>query len=133
MANKGRTATGEHNQRLRLELELQRPADALGGDVPTRAADLCVCPACARDLVYPLEWTPSGAHHWHLSLRCPECEWQGSGVYGQELIDNFDDVLDAGTEAILDDLERLSRGNMDEGIELFVDALNRDLILPEDF
>ncbi|MDQ3571934.1 MAG: hypothetical protein M3383_03625 [Actinomycetota bacterium] len=133
MAEKGRTATGEHSQRLRLDLELERAAPAHRGDVSPRSADLCVCPACARDLVYPLEWTPSGAHHWHVSLRCPDCEWRGAGVYGQDLIDRFDDAMDEGTQAVLGDLERLSRANMDEDTRHFIAALDRDLILPEDF
>ena len=30
------------------------------------------------------------------TLRCPECEWNGGGVYDQEIVDRFDEELDAG-------------------------------------
>ena len=100
---------------------------------PVRTDDLCLCAACGGDLVYPLECAPAGFQAWRVDVRCPECEWHGTGVYGQEIIDRFDDALDAGTQAVLDDLERLTKANMEEQVELFVAALDSDLILPEDF
>jgi hypothetical protein len=100
-----------------------------GGDT----IQLHVCPECRSELVYPTDWAPAATRHWHVELRCPDCEWQGQGVYSQDVVDRFDLVLDDGTEAILDDLTRLSRANMEEEIERFTDALTRDLILPEDF
>ena len=45
----------------------------------------------------------------------------------------FDDVLDAGTDALLEDLGRLQRANMEEELRRFNLALAGDLILPEDF
>jgi|SRR3954452_12824220 hypothetical protein len=95
--------------------------------------DLHVCSACSSDLVYPIEWDESGSTHWEVTLRCPNCEWNGSGVFQQELVERFDEELDRGTEALVRDLKRLMHANMEDEIERFIDALQHDLILPEDF
>jgi hypothetical protein len=94
---------------------------------------LHICQECESQLVYPTDWAPAAARHWHVELRCPDCEWRGEGIYTQQVVDRFDLALDDGTEAILDDLTRLARANMEEEIERFTDALVRDLVLPEDF
>src|SRR5689334_2916203 len=47
----------------------------------SEAVDLHICGSCNSDLVYPLEWDEAGATHWEVSLRCPNCEWYGSGVF----------------------------------------------------
>ena len=80
-----------------------------------------------------MDWFPAGERRWSVALRCPECEWVGGGVYHQDLVDRFDEALDASMQTILDDLELLTRANMEERIEVFVEALAADLILPEDF
>ena len=54
-------------------------------------------------------------------------------MYAQEVVDRFDEVLDHGTDRLLDDLSLLARANMEEQVERFVRALRLDLILPEDF
>jgi predicted RNA-binding Zn-ribbon protein involved in translation (DUF1610 family) len=100
---------------------------------PRRSGDLHVCPECGSDLVYPTDWAPASERKWHVALRCPECEWNGGGSYSQEVVDRLDEALDRGTEAVLDDLNILVRANMEDQIDRFVDALNGDLILPEDF
>jgi len=97
------------------------------------AADLHVCPSCESELVYPIDWSEAGAKHWEVELRCPECEWLGAGVFSQQAVDRFDEELDRGTEQIADSFHKLVRANMEEEIEVFVAALQADLILPEDF
>jgi hypothetical protein len=103
--------------------------------VPARAPldDLHVCPECDRELVYPVEWEESSATHWEVLLRCPNCEWNQVGVFDQATVDRFDEQLDLGTEALIRDLKRLTRANMEEEIDRFSSALTADLILPEDF
>lgn len=129
------TATGPRRNHLQLEAELGRRPDGQEGPAsPTQhPRDLAICPCCARDLVYPLDWAPASARKWTVTLRCPECEWRGGGVYDQALVDRFDEALDDGTQSVLDDLDVLTRSNMEEQIETFVAALQADLILPEDF
>jgi hypothetical protein len=95
--------------------------------------DLHVCGSCSSDLVYPTEWDEAGTTHWEVALRCPNCEWNGTGIFQQELVERFDEELDRGTEALVRDLKRLMHANMEDEIDRFVDALDHDLILPEDF
>jgi hypothetical protein len=95
--------------------------------------DLHVCPECDRGLVYPVEWEESSHTHWEVLLRCPNCEWTEVGRYDQATVDRFDENLDMGTEALIRDLKRLTRANMEDEIERFAAALSSDLILPEDF
>jgi hypothetical protein len=95
--------------------------------------DLHVCPECDRTLVYPVEWEEVSPTHWQVLLRCPSCEWNELGVFDQETVDRFDEQLDVGTEALIRDLKRLTRANMEEEIDRFSSALSVDLILPEDF
>jgi hypothetical protein len=101
------------------------------GSVGERA--LHVCPDCSSPLVHPVDWEPVGRDRWRVDLRCPECEWFASEIHDQKVMDAFDEVLDNGTEGLLEDLAELSRAIMEEEVDRFVDALNRDLILAEDF
>ena len=100
---------------------------------PATLDDLHICPECDRDLVYPVEWEETSATHWEVLLRCPNCEWGEVGVFDQPTVDRFDEQLDLGTEALIRDLKRLTRANMEEEIDRFSSALSADLILPEDF
>ena len=97
------------------------------------AEALHICPACASELVFPTDWAPADRTRWSVELRCPDCEWVGGGVYSQQVVDRFDEALDAGTEQLLDDLTTLARTNMEEQLERFTSALWADDILPEDF
>jgi hypothetical protein len=95
--------------------------------------ELHVCPDCDAHLVYPEEWTEHDPVHWEVSLRCPNCEWHGAGLYSQDTVDRFDEELDCGTEALVRDLKQLTRANMEDEIERFISALAVDAVLPEDF
>ncbi len=101
--------------------------------VTTETADLHLCGSCDSELVYPVEWEEAGATHWEVVLRCPNCEWSGTGVYEQHIVEKFDEELDRGTEALVRDLKRLMQANMEDEIERFVTALDGDHVLPEDF
>lgn len=109
-------------------------APAPARDIDTsHDGDLHVCGACASELVYPLDWEEAGATHWEVTLRCPNCEWSGTGVFEQNVVERFDEELDRGTEALVGDLRRLMQANMEEEIDRFVQALEADALLPEDF
>jgi hypothetical protein len=94
---------------------------------------LTMCPQCRSHLVHPIDWEEAGPERWEVTLRCPNCEWVATDVFEQELVDRFDEELDAGTQELLADLDRLSRANMEEAIERFADALRADHIVPSDF
>jgi hypothetical protein len=106
---------------------------AASGTALESAADLHVCIACESSLVYPMEWDEAGATHWEVALRCPNCEWHGSGVFEQDVVERFDEELDRGTEALVRDLKRLMHANMEDEIERFVTALHGGHIVPDDF
>jgi hypothetical protein len=95
--------------------------------------ELHICPECDKGLVYPVEWEEASPTHWEVQLRCPNCEWLTVGLYDQETVDRFDERLDHGTEALLCDLKRLTRANMEEELERFASALASDAIWPMDF
>jgi hypothetical protein len=99
----------------------------------THEHGLEVCPACDSRLVYPLDWEPAELNRWRVGLRCPDCEWLGGGVYDQQAVDAFDEALDLGTEALLEELTLLTRANLEEQVEGFIAALYADQVLPEDF
>lgn len=94
---------------------------------------LHVCPACEKTLVHPIRWEEASESDWRVHLRCPNCEWQTEGIYDQAAMDRFDEQLDAGTEALVRDLQRLTRANMEEEAERFGAALASDAIWPMDF
>lgn len=100
---------------------------------PAEQHELHICGRCDSSMVYPVEWDEAGATHWEVTLRCPNCEWSGTGVYEQELVERFDEELDRGTEALVRDLKRLMQANMEDEIDRFVLALSEDHVLPEDF
>jgi hypothetical protein len=112
--------------------ENAEPQAAAAGPSPA-IEDLHVCPECDQHLVYPLEWEEADDTHWEVSLRCPNCEWHTTGVYQQDTVERFDEQLDRGTEALVRDLKRLTRANMEDEVERFTRALTVDAILPEDF
>ena len=101
--------------------------------LPSPYRDLHVCPACDRELVYPVEWEEASPTQWEVLLRCPNCEWTHLGVFDQAVVDRFDAELDRGTECLIEDLTRLTQANMEDEIERFSAALASDAIWPMDF
>jgi hypothetical protein len=100
---------------------------------PPAGEHLHICGTCDSNLVYPVEWDEAGATHWEVTLRCPNCEWSGTGVFEQSVVERFDEELDRGTEAVVRDLKRMMHANMEDEIDRFVSALEGDHIVPEDF
>jgi hypothetical protein len=94
---------------------------------------LHVCPECCSGLVAPVAWEQAGPREWAVTLQCPNCEWWDADVFDEAAVERFDEELDRGTEALVRDLLRLTRANMEDDVERFVTALRADAILPEDF
>ncbi len=110
-------------------IEIVKPAPA----VPAPAESLHMCPECESQLVQPLEWGEGQDGSWEMVLKCPNCHWQTEGNYSRDQIDRFEEQLDEGVADMLSDLRRMTQANMAEDVDRFVTALERDLILPEDF
>jgi hypothetical protein len=107
-------------------------ADGAGEPIAT-TTELHVCPLCASELVTPVAWEEAGRAHWDVTLHCPNCDWVGGGVFDEDAVERFDEQLDRGTEALVHDLQRLMRANMEDQIDRFVAALAADAIWPMDF
>ena len=125
----------DHNQYIRkVTLPSGKTIEVISfEDARPPAPELHVCPDCASDLVYPVAWEEADRASWEVSLRCPNCEWSTTAVYGEEAIQRFDETLDRGTEALVTDLRQLTRANMEEDVERFVLAIDAGHVLPEDF
>ena len=95
--------------------------------------ELQVCLTCSSELVYPVTWEEAESDSWQVELRCPDCESRREGVFAQKTVEDLDEALDRGTDALTADYRRLCRANMLEEIERFTAALDSDAILPEDF
>ena len=102
-------------------------------DLGPAQRDLHECPECESQLVYPVAWEEAEGARWEVSLRCPNCEWFVSDTFDEQLIQRFDETLDRGTEALVADLRKLTRANMEDDVERFIAALNAEYVLPEDF
>jgi hypothetical protein len=112
------------------------PVDEAPGGAPVESPSplpLHVCPACASDLVYPVEWEESSGATWTVERRCPNCEWRHVGEFGDEELGRFDDLLNEGTETLLVALRNTTRANMEAAVERMIDAIKLDLIEPMDF
>ena len=84
-------------------------------------------------LVQPLDWALVGRSHWRVMLRCPNCEWVGTGVFDQAAVDRYDRDLDRGTRKLTNTLARVTRACMEAEIQQFSGALASGLIQPFDF
>jgi hypothetical protein len=137
-----------HNTRHHVQLPsgkeievvyLDNPAPpSLGRAHPARPADpssepLHICFYCGGELVHPVDWAEAGAAQWRILLRCPECEATREGVFAQAAVEALDDELDRAASSLLSDLQRVTHANMAEEIDLFIRALDADLIQPCDF
>lgn len=113
----------------------QRPAGdaAQAPGVDAATGGLHVCPECDGELVYPVAWEERSEERWRIERRCPNCEWRDVGEFDQMDVEDFDDVLNEGTEGLLLALRNFSRANMAADIERIITALNADEILPMDF
>ncbi len=103
------------------------------GAVARHIVEVSECHMCGCEMVYPIDWDQVDGNTWRVTLRCPNCEVIGDSVMGEELIEEFDGILDRGTDSLVRDLRNLTYANMATEISTFVDALRGDYILPEDF
>jgi hypothetical protein len=112
----------------RVAAPWESPQDGGTGDPALWRCGGCDCP-----FVQPLDWDLVGRSHWRVTLRCPNCEWVGTGVFSQDAVDRFDRELDRGMRKLQSTLSRVSRACMEADIEHFTHALATDLIVPFDF
>ncbi len=91
------------------------------------------CPECDGGFVHPVTWREVDDDKWEIECLCPECFWNETGVYLHEDVERFDDVLNRGTDMLIEACEQLSRENMSDYVKSFSYCLAVNAILPEDF
>jgi uncharacterized Zn finger protein len=91
------------------------------------------CPSCRAPFLCPVEWGTVDDQHWWVLSRCGEC-----GSWTETLIDNaqaarLDVELNAQQALIRRAAERLEAERMAAEADVFIVALQRDLIDAADF
>lgn len=99
------------------------------------AKDAVACPndECNDNLRYTVDWEKTLGTLWWVSLRCPNCEEESREVIDEIEIVKLDDVLNAGTDRVVEKLGIVTAENMVAEKIVFVRALNEGHIIPEDF
>jgi hypothetical protein len=91
------------------------------------------CPRCRTSFMCPIEWETDGDEHWLMRLRCGECGiWRRARATNAEAKE-LDLVLNAQEGQIRRALARIDREQMEAELDVFVGALQRDLIDAGDF
>ena len=83
------------------------------------------------ELVYPMTWDEAGPDNWTVLLHCPNCDVYREGVFTQDNVEELDEELDRGGDALARDYQRLLRANMGEESERFIGALRRTRSCPK--
>ena len=117
----------------RLLLRRRGPMLPLGGKRNRADRRLIACAACGSQLVNPVAWHESGETQWWVRLRCGECAWTREVTITDDEAKQLERDLDPGLIVIESIVARLDRERMLSELELFVTALERDLIGPMDF
>ena len=94
---------------------------------------LHLCPSCYSNLVQPSDWESVAGQHWRLTLTCPNCGRLERDVFDAAEVAMFEEQVDCGVNALMDDLRVLAASNRAFEVERFGEALSHDLLLPEDF
>ncbi|MBA2638109.1 MAG: hypothetical protein H0U79_07815 [Solirubrobacterales bacterium] len=116
----------DFSSRLHAELETHGPA---GHPSPGPH----ICPACTAPFVTPIEALEIDEWHFAVKSYCPNCGWEGAGIFDDEALERYDVGLDEGTHALAEALALLEHENARSDFARFRDALAAEAILPEDF
>jgi hypothetical protein len=96
-------------------------------------AGLEACVVCGRDFVQPLSWEPVGEDRWWMFLRCGDCGVSREVTVTNAEAERYEGGLHARARTISVALRRLEAARMEAEIDVFVRALERDLIDAADF
>lgn len=95
---------------------------------------LHVCGDCNRPFVVPVSIVDLvDRDRAVVELHCTNCGRTVLGVHDDQALEALDRELDASMAMMRDTVELLSYVEELERVDVFADALRRDLILPEDF
>jgi hypothetical protein len=116
-----------------MQGRLARAFRSLLGPRQPLPCDIHVCAVCRNDCVNPVSWDEAGEDRWRVVLRCGSCGHQHTRVLAQDEATRLLTALDRGYVEIETAAERLERELMEDWVETFCGALQRDLIDAGDF
>ena len=96
-------------------------------------AALHKCPLCHDDFVVPVEAEALEHGRWDLRLRCGQCGTYRDVVVSDDAANRYDLDLARGMSEIAASLRRQDRDRMAAEAEVFIAALEHDLIDAVDF
>jgi hypothetical protein len=91
------------------------------------------CAFCGSHLVHPTAECQIQSSLWEVELRCPECEGLRVCYCTHAELEHLDRELDRVTAEMKKELRRLEAAHMEEWVARFVNALDVDLIVADDF
>jgi hypothetical protein len=91
------------------------------------------CVACGTDYVCAVDWEETDDVHWWIRLRCGACGTVREVVVADDDAGQLDRALSVHTAMMERALAQLDRERMVADIDVFVAALDRDLIDPSSF
>jgi hypothetical protein len=100
---------------------------------PSPGSGLHLCRVCHDDYVVPVWWDEVDDERWHMLLRCAQCETYRDVVVAEDVAKAYERDLQRGMAEISAALDRSDRARMAAELQVFVAALERDLIDAADF
>ena len=92
-----------------------------------------LCLVCRRDFVSMVRCTKAGSGSWWLLLRCGDCGTWHETVARDEAVAALQKSIAQGRETLAEGLRCLDLERMGLQVEAFSQALELDLIDPDDF
>jgi hypothetical protein len=100
---------------------------------PRPGSGLHQCRVCHDDFVVPVWWEEADDEHWHMLLRCAQCETYRDVIVADDVAAAYERDLERGRAEIAATVERSDRAKMLAELPVLIAALERDLIDAADF
>jgi hypothetical protein len=100
---------------------------------PPPGSGLHQCRLCHDDYVVPVWWEEADDRHWHMLLRCAQCETYLEVTVPDDVAGAYERDLERGRAEIAASLKRSDRARMLAELPVLIAALERDLIDAGDF
>jgi hypothetical protein len=91
------------------------------------------CGACGSDFVHAADWQRQDGARWWFLLRCGGCDDEREAVLTHAAAERLEDHIERGMEEIAAAARRIDQERMAAQAEIFITALDRNLIDPADF
>jgi hypothetical protein len=84
-----------------------------------------VCGTCLSPLVQCASRRQLTAHHWEMTLDCPECGWGGTGDFSADEVEAFDEHAERASAAMGAEVAELAGSRIDDVVAEFAAGLPR--------